>query len=74
MLDDLMKDSSERWAEIDRLSAELQGPDPSTSTRLMLLLVEHLRPVQPSAEQISDISEGLTEMLGSLMQSAKGGK
>jgi len=72
-LEDTIKEGKERWEEIERWSklikAHLQTGAKMDSTNidrlatLMLLMVDHLRPMNPSQEQVDKLTGGLTDLL-----------
>jgi hypothetical protein len=75
MFDDLskaMEEGQERWKKIEELVTEVEyGLSHSTPTNralyeLVILLVDHLRPMNPSQEQLDEATNGLTDLLKAL--------
>lgn len=70
MFDDvnkIMKEGKERWDKIEALCEELKTEPSNNTVKLMLLLVEHLRPMNPTEESIDE----LTNQIGDLLKSIK---
>jgi len=72
MFDDLnknIKEGQERWGEIEELMDSVSKTDWGSNTpivKLLLLVIEHLRPMNPSQQQIEEATKGLDELLKSL--------
>jgi hypothetical protein len=82
---DQIKDSNERWAKIEELAKALeyinkQGVSTSSEgatsvmCKLLLLLVEQLRPMSTAGEHASKLQGEIMNMLDSIGNSFGGGK
>jgi len=82
MFDDMNKtirEGQSRWKEIEECCEDVkdisQGEDECQNineinigklSKLLLLIVDHLRPMNPTQGQLDDVTKGLTDLLGSL--------
>ncbi len=73
MFDDLnkvMKEGQERWGKIEELAKEINrddyGPNIKPVIELLILLVDHMRPMNPSQEQMDEATSGLADLLDAL--------
>lgn len=75
MFEDLnksIKENQERWEKIEELSRTIKKmrsssmPQVERLNDIILLMVEHLRPMNPSQEQLDEATKGLDELLKSL--------
>ena len=73
-----LKESKARWVEIDRVTLELKQSiennipeDPKQITKLLLLLVEQMRPLQDSMGQAEDMQKEINDMLVGIAKLAK---
>jgi chromosome segregation ATPase len=59
-----------RWKQIEELAEKLDESHTNNAaiTQLLKLLVEHLRPMNPTKEQLADATKGLTDLLNNLKQ------
>ena len=64
MLDKLLKEAQERWAQIEVLASQLKSTEPelATTNQLLLLLVEQLRPPLST----KDLQRELNKLVNSL--------
>jgi len=72
MFDDINKTVEEgrkRWDRIEALCEELRQKDPSNTRDLtvetLLLLVEHMRPMNPTQEQVDEAQKGIENLIKS---------
>ena len=75
-VNEVAKEGTERWKEIESLSKQLDEQANNghiilehiipTISNLLLLMVEHFRPMNPSKEQIDEATKGITDLLNSL--------
>lgn len=66
MLDKILKEAQERWAQIDALADEIRTTEPNlaSTNQLLLLLVEQLRPPLSTKDlqlEISKLVNSLTK-------------
>ena len=70
-----IEESQKRWEEIEHRISILKEnlehsgnatPISITTAKLLLLLVEHIKPMNPSKEQLSEATKGLADLLDSL--------
>ena len=74
MFGDLSKsieEGQERWGKIEKLQGKLydnlaEGEEIPTVLLLLKLLVDHMRPMNPSQEQIDEATSGLADLLKAL--------
>lgn len=75
MFDDLnktLKESAERWKKIEELATELEYSlsnnemNNKAAYELLVLLVDHMRPMNPSLDQINEATQDLTNLLNTL--------
>lgn len=75
-MDELVKEGNKRWKEIESVAEEIRNHlrsgrklDEARTDRLahlVLLLIDHLRPMNPSKEQIDEATKGIADLLKSL--------
>jgi len=72
-----IKESKERWVEIDKLVSSLTSVQGQTGSNtqevlisLVLLLVDQLRPLQASMGQAENMQKEINDMLGSISKMA----
>jgi siroheme synthase (precorrin-2 oxidase/ferrochelatase) len=71
-LNKTIKEGQERWKTIEDLAEELEvsmttgGVQPIMMAHLLLKIVEHLRPMNPSQEQLDEATSGLADLLKTL--------
>lgn len=76
MFDDLnktMKEAQERWDKIEDCVTSLkesmdggQSIMPEEVAQLLIHVVDHLRPMNPSQDQLDEVTKGLSDLVGSL--------
>lgn len=74
-----VKESKERWTEINKLAASLKAKTEAPFAKeqdielisLVLLLVEQLRPLQATPGQAENMQKEINDMLGSLAELVK---
>lgn len=74
-----LKESKERWVEIDRVAKALTTSldnnvlteDNKQMAKLLLLLVDQLRPLQDSMGQAEDMQSEITDMLTQIAKMAR---
>jgi len=71
MIDDLINKGSNRWEEVEKHYSTLKrGIEDNTQISekdlaiLLVLLVDHLRPMNPSKEAVEKAGEDIKKMLG----------
>lgn len=66
-----LEEGKKRWEEIEALCTQIKAdmeinlynhPD---LFRVIMLLVDHLRPMNPSSDQLNEVAKGLGDMLAS---------
>lgn len=72
IIDSAVKGSMERWEAIEKRQAEVkkmveEGETPDTKTLALFLvdIVDHLRPMMPSHESVSKVTEELKDIVAS---------
>lgn len=77
MFDDIQKkinEGKERWKLIEGLAETIKrdiestepGPSNRDLGRLLLLIVEHLKPMNPSDDMLGDLGKGFNDLLSKL--------
>jgi dihydrodipicolinate synthase/N-acetylneuraminate lyase len=73
MFDDLnktIKEGQERWKKIEELTDEINKQNyyqgMKTLVELVTLIVDHMRPMNPSQEQLDEATSGLADLLKTL--------
>lgn len=67
-LNKMIKEGQERWDKIEKLAETINNSTTDGQVyddairELILLVVEHLRPMNPSKEQINEATDGLTNL------------
>lgn len=67
-LNKMIKEGQERWDKIEKLAETINNSTTGGQVyddairELILLVVEHLRPMNPSKEQINEATDGLTNL------------
>jgi len=68
---DFLNKSAKRWKKIDAEAKSIQKKLDSSNnisnnelSKLLLLLVEHLRPMNPSAEDLSEVTNKFLDDIG----------
>jgi len=71
-----MQEGRRRWEEIEQYYEDIRNLTHSgrkldeanlhRMSHLLLLVIDHLRPMNPSQEQLDEATKGIAELLGSL--------
>jgi hypothetical protein len=62
-LKDIMNEGKDRWAKIEGLTEKVRGGNQEDMASLLVLLVEHLRPLYSAQEQKLDFDAVLKKLL-----------
>jgi hypothetical protein len=73
-LNENLEETQERWEKIESLVKEMNAKLESGENvdnivpSILTLMVDHLRPMTPTKEQLADATKGLSDLLNSLKQ------
>lgn len=72
-LDKTMQEARIRWKEIEEGYEDIKsrmtsgkGMDEASLAHLLVLVIDHLRPMNPSQDQLDEATKGIAELLESL--------